>query len=110
MLPRHTQVDEVTDLIHRSGVSGTVPKTHQLDFKDLMNFRINNILLVSSLYDYYTLVEDGQLTEAIFNEYSELNLHYAPHTRVEREIDVALSNSFGFGGHNVTLALGRYRA
>lgn len=83
MLPRRAQIDEVTDLIEKSGVGGEVPKTHQLDFKDLMNFRINNILLVSSLYDYYTLVEDGQLTEAIFNEYSELNLHYAPHiTRV----------------------------
>ncbi|MCB2206621.1 histidine kinase [bacterium] len=83
MLPYHAQDDEVTQLIHHFGVDGTIPKTHQLDFKDLMNFRINRILLVSSLYDYYTLVEDGQLTEAVFNEYSELNLHYAPHiTRV----------------------------
>jgi 3-oxoacyl-[acyl-carrier-protein] synthase II len=40
----------------------------------------------------------------------ECDLHYAPHTRVECEVDVALSNSFGFGGHNATLALGRYRA
>ncbi|MBN1447861.1 MAG: histidine kinase [Bacteroidetes bacterium] len=83
MFPRHIPNDEVTDLVEKSGVGVAMPKSHQLDFKDLMNFRINNILLVSSLYDYYTLVEDGQLTEAIFNEYSELNLHYAPHiTRV----------------------------
>ena len=40
----------------------------------------------------------------------ECDLDYAPHARVEREVDVALSNSFGFGGHNVTLALGRHRA
>jgi CheY-like chemotaxis protein len=83
MIPNRAQDDEVTQLILQSGLSGTIPKSHQLDFKDLMNFRINRILLVSSLYDYYTLVEDGQLTEAVFNEYSELNLHYAPHiTRV----------------------------
>ena len=74
--------DEVTQLIQLHGVGGT-PRTRQLDFRDLMRFRINNILLVASLYDYYTLVEDGQLAEAIFNEYVELNLHYAPHiTRV----------------------------
>jgi 3-oxoacyl-[acyl-carrier-protein] synthase II len=32
-----------------------------------------------------------------------------PNTAIEREIDIALSNSFGFGGHNVTLAVRRYR-
>lgn len=70
--------DEVTRLIHSHGLSTALPRTRQLDFRDLMPFRINRILLVSSLYDYYTLVEDGQLTEAVFNEYVELNLHYAP--------------------------------
>jgi 3-oxoacyl-[acyl-carrier-protein] synthase II len=40
----------------------------------------------------------------------QCDLDYAPNAKVEREIDVALSNSFGFGGHNVTLAVGRYHA
>lgn len=51
----------------------------KLDFKDLMTFRVNNILLVCSLYDYYSIVEDGHLQEALFNEYLEMNLYYAPH-------------------------------
>ena len=38
----------------------------------------------------------------------ECDLNYAANQAVEREVDVSLSNSFGFGGHNVTLALGRY--
>ncbi|MGH7568709.1 MAG: beta-ketoacyl-[acyl-carrier-protein] synthase II, partial [Gemmatimonadales bacterium] len=33
------------------------------------------------------------------------DLDSAPNRKVERRVDVALSNSFGFGGHNVTLAL-----
>jgi 3-oxoacyl-[acyl-carrier-protein] synthase II len=40
----------------------------------------------------------------------ECDLDCAPNRKVEREVDVALSNSFGFGGHNVTLAVSGYRA
>jgi 3-oxoacyl-[acyl-carrier-protein] synthase II len=35
----------------------------------------------------------------------ECDLDCAPNTAVERRVRVALSNSFGFGGHNVTLAV-----
>ncbi|MDY7015534.1 MAG: beta-ketoacyl-ACP synthase II [Cyanobacteriota bacterium] len=38
----------------------------------------------------------------------ECDLDYTPHQRRDREVDVALSNSFGFGGHNVTLAFKKY--
>jgi 3-oxoacyl-[acyl-carrier-protein] synthase II len=34
----------------------------------------------------------------------------APHRAVKRKIDVALSNSFGFGGTNASLVLGKVRA
>ena len=36
------------------------------------------------------------------------DLDCAPNRKVERRVDVALSNSFGFGGHNVTLAVTRW--
>ena len=39
----------------------------------------------------------------------ECDLDCAANTKVERDVDVALSNSFGFGGHNVSLAVRRYR-
>ncbi|HEY5940098.1 MAG TPA: beta-ketoacyl-ACP synthase II [Gemmatimonadales bacterium] len=38
------------------------------------------------------------------------DLDSAPNRKVERKVDVALSNSFGFGGHNVTLAVRRWEA
>jgi 3-oxoacyl-[acyl-carrier-protein] synthase II len=39
----------------------------------------------------------------------ECDLDSAPNHKVERAVDVALSNSFGFGGHNVTLAVRSWR-
>jgi 3-oxoacyl-[acyl-carrier-protein] synthase II len=40
-----------------------------------------------------------------FNRDPECDLDSAPNHKVERTVDVALSNSFGFGGHNVTLGV-----
>ena len=38
----------------------------------------------------------------------ELDLNYTPNKLAKRDVRVALSNSFGFGGHNVTLAIKRF--
>ena len=38
----------------------------------------------------------------------ECDLDYTPNTAVERVVDATLSNSFGFGGHNVSLAIRRF--
>jgi 3-oxoacyl-[acyl-carrier-protein] synthase II len=45
-----------------------------------------------------------------FNPDPQCDLDCAPNRKVDRRIDVALSNSFGFGGHNVTLAVKRWEA
>jgi 3-oxoacyl-[acyl-carrier-protein] synthase II len=39
----------------------------------------------------------------------ELDLNYTPNESVQRPVRAALSNSFGFGGHNVTLAIKRFQ-
>src|SRR5690242_10098549 len=39
----------------------------------------------------------------------ECDLDYTPNEAANRDVEVALSNSFGFGGHNVALAVRKYR-
>ena len=55
-------------------------------FQDLMPWRVQDILLVSSLYDAFTLQEDGRLNELILSEFLDLDLHHTPghHPRLER--------------------------
>jgi 3-oxoacyl-[acyl-carrier-protein] synthase II len=37
----------------------------------------------------------------------ECDLDYVPHTARQVKVNIAMSNSFGFGGHNVSLVLGQ---
>ena len=43
------------------------------------------------------------------NPDAECDLFYCPNEAIAEEVDFALSNSFGFGGHNVTLCFGAAR-
>lgn len=44
------------------------------------------------------------------NPGEECTLDYVPEGTRKVDIDLALSNSFGFGGHNVSLAIAKYKA
>ncbi len=50
----------------------------EVPYKELMQNRIHNVLIVCSNYDFYLLEEDGRIDEQIFNEYTALNLRYPP--------------------------------
>ena len=39
----------------------------------------------------------------------DCDLYYVPNTSIERTVNVALCNTFGFGGHNATLLFKKYR-
>ncbi len=47
-------------------------------FHDLMPVKMQEVLLVATLYDAFILERDGQLSEQIFGEYYQLNLSSAP--------------------------------
>jgi 3-oxoacyl-[acyl-carrier-protein] synthase II len=36
------------------------------------------------------------------------DLNYTPHKAIERNVDIAISNSFGFGGHNSVVAIKKF--
>jgi 3-oxoacyl-[acyl-carrier-protein] synthase II len=40
-------------------------------------------------------------------ELSSLGLDFVPHAARDRRVQIAMSNSFGFGGTNATLIFGR---
>ncbi|MEJ2483061.1 MAG: DUF5752 family protein, partial [Gemmatimonadota bacterium] len=62
---------------------GRVRKGTAGGLRDLMRFRVQNILFVSSLYESFIMAEDGQLNELILTKFLDLNLNQAPNiTRV----------------------------
>lgn len=56
-------------------------------------------------------IKDGVVPPTINYEYPDpdCDLDYVPNTARERKVDVCLSNSLGFGGHNATLALKKFK-
>lgn len=60
------------------GRAPLAPWVQAQGFQSLMRQRVENILLVSSLYDSFILAEDGQLSEVILSQFLELNLSSTP--------------------------------
>lgn len=55
-------------------------------------------------------IETGNIAPTINlnNQDPECDLHYTPNTPKTKDVGIALSNSFGFGGHNATIALKKF--
>ncbi len=50
---------------------------------ELMQYRVQDVLLVSSMYDAFLLAEDGRLSHRVFGDFMDLDLHHIPRiTRV----------------------------
>lgn len=59
-------------------------------FHDLMRFKVRELLLVATVYDAFSLEQDGLLAEKIFGEYFNLNLTSAPRITSVTSADEAL--------------------
>ncbi len=62
----------------QSGTPTLAHGTRLQGFQELMRRQVNNILLVSSLYDSFILSEDGQLGEMMLGNFLDLNLRHTP--------------------------------
>ncbi|HHE46481.1 MAG TPA: histidine kinase, partial [Bacteroidetes bacterium] len=59
-------------------------------FHELMRNQVQEILLVSSLYDSFLLSQDGQLRERLISEFMELNLKHTPGITHKFDAEAAL--------------------
>jgi len=73
------------------------------DFHNLMSFRIRDIILVSSMYDFYLFEEDGRLYELIRREYQGLNLSNSPELTHVSSGDEALKLAESKGRFNLII-------
>jgi CheY-like chemotaxis protein len=71
---------------------------HFMIFHELMPFKVQEILLVSSPYDAYIMEEDNSMTSRIINEYYGLNLSRPPRitsaSSAEQALDILTEKSF----------------
>ncbi len=65
------QFQEISEIFDRH-------KSDREIFHDLMQEKVQEILLAATLYDSFILEQDGQLSEQIYEEYYHLNLSSAP--------------------------------
>lgn len=59
-------------------------------YHDLMRIKVSELLLVATIYDAFSLEQDGLLAEKIFGEYFNLNLTSAPRITSVTSCDQAL--------------------
>lgn len=55
-----------------------IPPPRSPGLQDLGRFRVNDILLVATLYDSFMLSEDGELSEAILREFQRIDTYGIP--------------------------------
>ena len=72
-------------------------------FQQLMQYRVRDILMLSSPYDSFILSEEGRLNELILSEYLDHNLRYAPNITSVTSGEEALKMAQDVGRYNLII-------
>jgi CheY-like chemotaxis protein len=80
-----SQFVDIRGIILSIDLSAEQIQDHLTDFQGLIKHRVDELLLVASIYDSFLLAGDGQLQDLISNEFANTNLYHAPKiTRVSK--------------------------
>ena len=105
-----TQLGDIAETIAVKAVFGS--RARQLIFASTKSMT-GHLLGGAGALEYVValqVVRTGKIPPTInqFTPDPQCDLDCSPNHMVERQVETALSNSFGFGGHNVTLAVRKY--
>lgn len=105
-----TSVNDRVETVACKAIFGTrAPKVPVSSTKSMMGHLIA-AAGVTEMIVCLLAIRDGVLPPTINQENPdpECDLDYVPNQAREAKLDIALTNSFGFGGQNVTLAVSRF--
>jgi len=106
-----TQVNDRTETLACKGVFGDLAKSIPVSSTKSMMGHLIAAAGVTEMIVCMLAIRDGVLPPTINQETPDpaCDLDYIPNVARPSKIQVALNNSFGFGGQNVTLAVGALR-
>jgi 3-oxoacyl-[acyl-carrier-protein] synthase II len=106
-----TAVNDRTETLACKGVFGDLAKSIPVSSTKSMMGHLIAAAGVTEMIVCLMAIRDGVLPPTINQETSDpdCDLDYIPNVARPSKIKVALNNSFGFGGQNVTLAVGQLR-
>jgi 3-oxoacyl-[acyl-carrier-protein] synthase II len=106
-----TSVNDRTETLACKGVFGDLAKSIPVSSTKSMMGHLIAAAGVTEMIVCMLAIRDGVLPPTINQETPDpdCDLDYIPNVARPSKIKVALNNSFGFGGQNVTLAVGQLR-
>jgi 3-oxoacyl-[acyl-carrier-protein] synthase II len=107
-----TSVNDRTETLACKGVFGDYAKKIPVSSTKSMMGHLIAAAGVTEMIVCLMAIRDGVLPPTINQESPDpdCDLDYVPNVARPAKIEVALNNSFGFGGQNVTLAVGKLRS
>lgn len=106
-----TEVNDKVETLACKGVFGDDARRVPVSSTKSMMGHLIAAAGVTELIVCLLAIRDGVVPPTINyeNPDPDCDLDYVPNVARERRVDVALNNSFGFGGQNITIAVGRLR-